>query len=109
MVAIQPGERAKIRITLRNMGYRYTMKNITAKLRSLNTAASVSTSDANFGELKPFQNSEEIFDVAFSRTANVDSPIQFEISISSPGKLLAKRFLFDQTSTINRCKPCRVK
>ena len=89
---IQPGERAKVRITLRNMGYRNTVKNITAKLRSLNTAASVSTSVANFGELKPFRNGEKLFDVAFARTASVDSPIQFEISISSQGTPLRKDF-----------------
>jgi hypothetical protein len=90
--SIQPGEKAKIRITLRNMGYRNTMKNVTAQLRSLNPAASVSTSVEIFGDMKPFQNAEKSFDVAFARTANIDSAVRFEILISSQGAVLRKDF-----------------
>ncbi len=90
--SIQPGEQANIRITLRNMGYHHTMKNVTAVLRTSNKSATITTSRMSYGDLKPFENSEKHFGVAFNRTASVNNPIQFEITISSQGTILRKDF-----------------
>jgi hypothetical protein len=90
--SIQPGERATLRITLRNLGYRHMMRNISGVVRSLNSDASITAPKANFGDLRPFENSEKIFQVVFRQSATAFEPIQFEIEISSRGTVLRKDF-----------------
>jgi hypothetical protein len=90
--SIQPGEQATLRVTLRNLGYRHTIKNISGVVRCLNGDASLKASRVNFGDLKPFENSEKVVQVTFSRSATVLDPIQFEIVISSRGTVLRKDF-----------------
>ncbi|HSE41948.1 MAG TPA: M14 family metallopeptidase, partial [Acidobacteriota bacterium] len=87
---IQPGEPTNIYITLRNMGYREKVSNISVKLRTLSRGVAVTSPNANYGTLKPFQNTERNFRIVFASLGNIPQPVQFEVLISSNGTVLRK-------------------
>jgi hypothetical protein len=90
---LEPGEHGTLRIELRNMGLKDTLKKISASLSSKSTSVSILTNDATFGDLKPFHNAVRNYDVVLSANTPVNKPVRFELIIRTEGMILRKEFL----------------
>lgn len=90
---IEPGEQGTLRIELRNMGLKETMKKISAALSSKSAGVSVITNTASFADLKPFHNAVRNYDFVLSSNTPQNEPIRFELKISSETIILRKEIL----------------
>jgi hypothetical protein len=91
--SIQPGQPINIYITLRNMGYREKVSDISAKLQALSKGVAVISPNASYGNLSPFHDAENNFTITFASLTNISQPLQFEVLISSNGTILRKEKL----------------
>lgn len=81
-----------MRIELRNMGLKETIKKISASLSSKSTGVSVITNSANYGDLKPFHNAAKNYDFVLSSSSPQKS-IRFELTLRSEEAILRKEIL----------------
>lgn len=90
---IEPGEHASLKIELRNMGLKETVKKISVSVSGKSSGLSMITKNATYSDLQPFHNAARNFDFAISNNALQDKPLQFELTISTEGTILRKEIL----------------
>lgn len=90
---IEPGEHATLRIELRNMGLKETIRKISVLLSAKSAGLSIITNSANYSDLAPFRNAARNFDFVVSNSAPQNKPIQFELTVRTEGKILRKEIL----------------
>ncbi|HEY7159669.1 MAG TPA: M14 family metallopeptidase, partial [Acidobacteriota bacterium] len=90
---VEPAEQGSLRIELRNMGLKETVKKISVSLSSAMAGVTVITSNANYSDLKPFHNAVRNFDFVLNGSTPQNKPIEFEITINSEGTTLRKEIL----------------
>jgi hypothetical protein len=90
---IEPGEHATLRIELRNMGLKETIKKISVLLSAKSVGLSIITNSASYSDLVPFHNAARNFDFVLSSSAPQNKPIQFELTVRTEGTVLRKEIL----------------
>jgi carboxypeptidase T len=90
---IEPGEHASLKIELRNMGLKETIKKIAISVSGKSPGLSIITKKATYSDLQPFHNAARNFDFALNKSAPQHTPIQFEVTISAEETILRKEIL----------------
>lgn len=90
---VEPAEQGTLRIELRNMGLKETVKKIAVSLSSKTSGVSIITNNVSYSGLKPFHNAARNFDFVLNSNTPQNKPIQFELTIRSEGTILRKEIL----------------